>query len=231
MELTDVPPLAHVVSEKCWRLIPSRFPPIPVFERVSTPEDFDILYALESLTNDRLREASGNLGLVAPQDRAFGTGAGYIMAAFTHLNPDGSRFSNGTWGVYYAAKDLDTAIAETKYHNEKFMRATNEPPMGIDMRVLVAKVTAKLHDLTGEAFQGTAIYDTKSYQASQNLARRLKAANSDGVLFLSVRHPGGQNLGIFRPNALESCVQERHLEFMWDGEAISTVFEKKMRRI
>jgi hypothetical protein len=223
--------LVNVVSEKCWRLIPSRYPPISVFERVASPEDFELLYALESLTNDRLREASGNLSLVAPQDRVFGLGAGYIMAAFTHLNPKGSRFSDGSWGVYYAAKNLDTAIAETQYHSEKFMRATNEPAMSIDMRVLVAKVTAQLHDLTGEDFQGAAIYDTESYQASQNLARQLKLANSDGVLYWSVRHTGGQNVGVFRPPVLANCTQERHLEFMWDGAAISTVFEKKMRRI
>ncbi len=36
-----------------------------------------------------------------------------VMAPFTHLNPKGSRFSDGSYGVYYAAKRLSTAIAET----------------------------------------------------------------------------------------------------------------------
>ena len=31
------------------------------------------------------------------------------MAAFTHLNPEGSRFSDGSYGVYYAAHTLATA--------------------------------------------------------------------------------------------------------------------------
>jgi hypothetical protein len=122
----------------CWRIIPSRFPPIDLFERVADPADLEAIYELESLTNAHIREEVGELQLVPSQDRISGRGTGYIMAAFTHLNPAGSRFSDGTYGVFYAASTLDTAIAETRYHREQFLRATSEPPMELDMRVLLA---------------------------------------------------------------------------------------------
>src|SRR4030095_5398997 len=110
----------------CWRIIPSRFPPIDLFERVADPADLEAMYALESLTNDRLREEVGELQIVLPRERISGRGTSYIMAAFTHLNPAGSWFSDGTYGVFYAAYTLDTAIAETRYHREQFLRATSE---------------------------------------------------------------------------------------------------------
>lgn len=222
-------PTSNITWEKCWRIIPSRYPTINVFERISSPEDFHILYELEGLTNDRLREETGNLSLVAPEDRVFGPGTSYIMSAFTHLSPEGSRFTDGTWGVYYAANDLDTAISETKYHREAFMRATNEPPLHLDMRVLVAKLTGTIHDLRGNDFRNTDIYNPSTYETSQALANQLKEENSGGVVYWSVRHPGGQNAGIFRPKRLSNCTQERHLEYAWDGQRITAVFEKKQR--
>ena len=87
----------------CWRIIPSRFPPIDLFERVTDPADLEAVLYLESLTNDRLRAEVGQLDLIPPEDRIAGPGTSAIMAAFTHRNPGGSRFSDGTYGVFYAA--------------------------------------------------------------------------------------------------------------------------------
>ena len=56
------------------------------------------------------------------------------MAAFTHLNPDGGRFTDSTYNAFYGGLTIDTAIAETKYHREEFLAATEEGrPIDIDM--------------------------------------------------------------------------------------------------
>jgi hypothetical protein len=67
------------------RIIPSRFPPIDVYERVAAVEDFSALHELESMTNARLREERGETRLVRAGDEVRGPGASYIMAPFTHL--------------------------------------------------------------------------------------------------------------------------------------------------
>src|SRR5437016_4964855 len=131
----------------CWRIIPSRFVPIELFERVTRPEDLEATYQLESITNDRLRQETGDLTLVALEDRVSGPGSSVIMAAFTHPNPMGSRFSDGTFGVLYAAREFDTAVAETIFHREEFMRATREPAMELDMRAYVLDLRGALHDI------------------------------------------------------------------------------------
>jgi hypothetical protein len=225
-------PVNPVTWLPCWRIIPSRFPPVDLFERVADPVDLEAVFELESLTNDRLREAIGELQLVPTQDRISGPGTSYIMATFTHLNPAGSRFSDGTYGVFYAAYTLDTAIAETRYHREQFMRATSEPPMELDVRVLLADLNQQLHDIRGMQQILTDVYALDDYSTSQALGKRLRTQNSWGITYNSVRHPGGECAAVFRPPALRNCRQERHLCYVWDGMQISSVYRKSsLRRI
>lgn len=225
------PPVTRIAWMPCWRLIPSRFPPIQLFERVADPEDLEAIFALEALTNPRLRDEVGEIRLVPPADRISGPGASIIMAAFTHLNPAGSRFSDGSWGVYYAARDLETAIAETRYHRSRFLAATVEPPIEIDMRVYLADLAGDLHDarrgIWEDESRRSAVHDPDDYAAGQALARALRADGSNGVVYDSVRHAGGTCAGVFRPPLLSSPRQERHLCYVWDGTAISTVYEKR----
>ncbi|TAL64355.1 MAG: RES domain-containing protein, partial [Legionella sp.] len=118
----------NFTKQRCYRLIPSQFPPIHLFEDVASPEEFDALFAVQMLTNPRIQDEIGMISLVPEDQRLFAVpGCGYVMAAFTHTNPAGSRFSNGDYGIYYAAAALNTAIAETRYHKELFLSYTQEP--------------------------------------------------------------------------------------------------------
>jgi hypothetical protein len=212
-----LPRLTRVSWAQAWRLVPSRFPPQGVFDRIARPEDLEALYALESLTNPRLREELGQLQLVPPERRVSGPGTQPIMAAFTHLNPAGSRFSDGSYGVFYAARALESAIAETMYHRARFMAATTEPAMRIEMRCYRTAIRGQLHDLR----RGWArMLDPDDYGPPQALARRLRADGSDGVVYPSVRHAGGECVGVFQPDRVAPCVQAQHLVYTWDGQRI-----------
>lgn len=221
------PPISNIEWKPCWRIIPSRFPPISLFERVCEPGDLEAIFALESLTNPRLRDEVGQISLVAPEDRISGPGTSVIMAAFTHLNPEGSRFSDGSFGVFYAAGCLDTAIAETIHHRERFMRATRQAHMELDMRVYVADLAGDLHDIRGAAQTYAFAYDRNNYGQAQQLAITLRKAASNGIAYDSVRRAGGSCAAIFRPPLLSNARQERHLCYVWDGQCITTVYEKR----
>lgn len=219
-------PVARIEWKPCWRIIPSRFPPIQLFERVTDPDDLEAIFALESLTNPRLRDETGDIRLVPPEDRISGPGTSIIMAAFTHLNPDGSRFSDGTYGVFYAASDLDTAIAETKHYRERFMHATAQARLELDMRVYLVDLDGKLHDLRGQKTAQPLVYHDDNYAAGQHLAGTLRKEGSNGIAYDSVRHHGGECAAVFRPPLLSNCRQERHLCYAWDGQKIAFVYEK-----
>ena len=220
-------PSCRVDWLQAWRVIASRYPPIRLFERLSTdPAVWDALIALEQLTNPRVRDEVGEIALVPPDERVSGPGASYVMAAFTHLNPKGSRFSNGSYGVYYAAAALETAIAETVFHFEAFARDSGDPPRSEDMRVLVGTMAAEFEDVAAlAAAERRAILDPDSYAVSQACAKRLRVAGANGVAYPSVRQPGGQCLGAFRPRAVGIPHQERHLKYRWNGKRVDRYFD------
>jgi len=219
--------LAHIVWRPSWRIIPSRFPTINLFERVADPADWEAIMAVESLTNPRLRDEIGEVNLVPVEERVSGPGASGIMAAFTHLNPDGSRFTDGSYGVFYASNNIETAVAETKHHRERFMRATGQGSMHLDMRVYVTDLTADLHDIRGRQADMPLVYHADRYGAGQQLAKTLKAEGSNGIVYSSVRYQGGECAAVFRPKVLSKCRQERHLAYVWDGTRIRDVYEKR----
>ena len=223
--ITSALAVSDVRWQPCFRIIPSRYPTIHLFERVSEPSDWEALYWIESLTNPRLRDEVGDIELVPREERAFGPGGSVIMAPFTHLDPSGSRFADGSFGAFYAAAQLATSIAETCYHREVFLRATREAPLEIDMRSYLADVAAFFHDIRGQRGQLPDIYAPDSYGASQALGRKLKLSGSNGIVYESVRHPGGHCLAIYRPRLIQNLRQGVHLRYVWDGSKISRVYE------
>jgi hypothetical protein len=220
-------PTAHVTWKPCWRIIPSRFPPIQLFERVADPADLEAVMEIEGLTNPRLRDEVGDIRLVPPRDRLSGPGTSAIMAAFTHLNPEGSRFTDGSFGVFYAGRELETAIDETKHHRARFIRATNQGRMELDMRAYATDLEGSLHDLRGRQGEFPAVYHPENYAASQHLASALRKDGSNGIAYDSIRHPGGACVAVFRPSVLSNCRQERHLCYVWDGQRFTTIYEKR----
>ncbi|MBD9359451.1 RES family NAD+ phosphorylase [Methylomonas sp. EbB] len=222
--------ISRIDWRPCWRLVPSRFPPTGLFDRVADPADLDVVFAIEALTNDRLRDEAGEISLVAAADRIVGPGTTPIMAAFTHLNPEGSRFCDGSYGVYYAAKDIDTAIAETRFHRNRFMAATQQAPIDIDMRSYASDLNADLHDIRGRQTELSEIYDadTGNYAAAQAWARQLRADGADGIVYSSVRAAGGECVAVFKPRLLAPVKQGAHYCYVWDGRQISTVYKKEL---
>ena len=238
-------PVTALAWTPCHRLIASRYPTVGLYDEIARPEDLDVVFAIEALTNPRLRQALGVLALVPPADRVTGPGATLIMAAFTHLNPEGSRFSDGSFGVYYAADTLDTAIAEVSHHRTRFLARTREPEIDVDLRWIQADLRQAAHDLragtlpTGDlstpppgglppsrASEWSAVYDPEHYAAGQALGRALRDAGSPALAYDSVRQAGGQCVAVFVPRALVNARPAGHLSLHWDGQRISHWFEK-----
>jgi hypothetical protein len=215
-------PLAPVVWSGAVRIIRSAFPPIDLFEDIADPADWPLLILAEMKTNPRLMETIGNLDLVPPDRRVSGPGASWLMAPFTHVSRDRpSRFSDGSFGVLYAGESFETALFETIHHHGRFMACTREPPgWTAQFRELVLSVDAALHDLRGERAREGGLLSPDDYAAGQALGAKLRAAGADGVVYPSVRRPGGECAGLFWPDLASNPVQGRHLDYHWNGARV-----------
>ena len=181
----------------------------------------------DPLLNDRIQP-----GLTIPQkDRVYGPGAGYVMAPFVYPSPDGTRFgppalTAESFGVYYAARDEATAIAEVKHHRVAFLEATRAPAQDLDFEVLKALVKgAHFYDLRGRQREFPNVYSPTNYSASQKLGVELRRRDADGIAYDSVRREGGQCVAVFRPRCVGPARPVKNLIFRWDGEAITAVLE------
>ena len=183
------------------------------------------------LTNPRVRDEVGAIHLVPVEERVSGPGASYVMASFTHLNPKGGRFSDATHGAYYAAGDLPTAVAETVYHFGQFAADSADGPRYEEMRVIVGRIDADLHDIEQlDADRRQRLLDPNDYAFGQALALALRGAGSTGVHYPSVRHAGGKCVAMFRPSTVGLPVQTKHLKYHWDGTAVRRYFDYELDR-
>ncbi|RXT46170.1 hypothetical protein B6S44_25380 [Bosea sp. Tri-44] len=232
MSATDYP-VARVEWPAAVRIIRSAFPPIDLFEDIADPADWPLLIQAEMKTNPRLMETIGNLDLVPPARRVSGQGASWLMAPFTHISRDRpSRFSDGGYGVLYVAESFETALFETIHHHGRFMARTKEPPgWTSQFRELVLSVDASLHDLRDERAGESALLRPNDYVASQALGAKLRAAKSEGVVYPSVRRPGGECAGLFWPDLAGNPVQGRHLDYHWNGARVDLYREAGTGRV
>lgn len=223
-------PLRKPPFRRGYRIVPSRFPPAGVFDELVDPDELDMLYEIETRTNDRLDDDLGLIHLVDPADRLVGPGTTPIMAAFTHPSPSGSRFSDGSFGIYYCADKEDVAIRETAYHRERFLRFTDEPPCRLEMRLYTGEFRRNLHNgLDGRLPKE--VLDPADYTVSRQWGKELREARSFGLVYPSVRYPGGRCAALFRPPAIGPVRQDRHYEYRFDGERITDVVTMGAHRI
>ena len=205
----------RVKLEPCYRIIPSRFSSANLADKLANTINGSNAVN-QALTNENARRTLDPSSV-----------NNIIMSSFVHLNPAGSRFSDGSYGLLYAADNVDTAIAETSYHRQKFMQATNLAAIELEMTVYAINLNADLVDLRGLQLEYPELYDPTNYQSAQILAKELKYNKISGIIYDSVRSASGSCVAIFRSEVLSNCFQQKYLTFKWDGEKICQIYEKQ----
>ena len=222
--------MADLEWPRACRLLPARFQALDCFETVLDPQERaagDILSRLSELT---AASGAGDLRLLDPGTVLFGPGAGWINPAFSLPRP--ARFSSRRQGAFYVAEAIDTCIEEVRHHLQLDLRRERiATPMDLDYRALAVQVQGTFHDIRAKArarAPWSAIYAPDSHAASQAFAESLRGADSKGLLYASVRRPGGSCLAVFDPNTLRACRHDTYLGFRWDGQAVARVVEKRL---
>jgi RES domain-containing protein len=208
------------------RLIPSRFADAedsvlaPLAENDAVLRD---LFDLDNATNDRLRGESGLLPGIGMDELVFGVpNFRMINAAYTYARPEGSRFNDGERGAWYCAFEPETALAEVGFHKTVEYQEIGRFDDSVSYQALLADFTATFHDLrANEAYADCLATD--SYIASQRLAAELLEAGSMGIVYPSVRRPGGTNLACFRPALVGNVRKGRAYRLTWAGSPAPTV--------
>jgi len=208
---------------QAWRLVNSKFPPIAIFDDVADADEFDVLYQIQALTNPRLKNEVGHLELIPRAEIPFGIpGCSYATAPFTHVNPAGSRFSDGRFGVLYLADSIDAALAEVQHHQSLYWsKVRNLNYERFVFRGLSCSfVDAAMKDATSIPMSDP-VYAPHDYADSHRFGRAIKDAGCPGLRYNSVRMPGSHCWALMTPRPVLSIVQAAHYEMVWNQHITS----------
>lgn len=228
-----IPPLTAMAERATVRLVPTAYYKPPVLRPlVDHGSEVELLARLEGLTSQRLLAAAEGLPDLDRRELAFRAredqlrhwGHTFVNAAFAYTRAGGNRFNDDRRGAWYCAFDDLTAIEEVAYH-----RTRELAHIGVfdDEAVYVAL----LADFIGD-FPDLRTIDPRpdclhpdpaiGYPAGQRLAVTIRAAGHDGLLYPSVRRPGGTCLVAFAPQTVQSVRPGAKWRLTWNGDPAFT---------
>ena len=210
--------LVRVEWQKYFRIIRAIYPPIDLFEDVSIPADRDSINESKTEKDPAYMKSMGNLSNVPPERMVGGHGASWVMSPFLHTSP--SRFSDGSYGIFYAGNSEQVALAETIYHHERKMSNSNAVQgWTSDFQLLLGSISNELHNVDGVS--GTR--DPADYSRSRRVGKALRNAGSDGLTWSSVRRSGGECIGAFWPDVVAIPIASTRFRYHWDGERVDFI--------
>ena len=194
-----------------YRLVPSRFPPIGLFDSVATAADAVSVMELVGWTNDRL--VAERVRRLPRAEWVYGRpNASVVMAAFLHVAPKGMRFNSPELGAWYAASEIATAVAEVAHHLRREAVARSVKTMRRAYRSYVSTLLGDHVDIRGAAARRPDLYAPDSYDAAQRFGEAVRAGAGAGIVYDSLRRRGGCNLVAYRPANIVDVVQAEHFD-------------------
>lgn len=227
------PPTVEVAQRDTVRLISTGRLTDPVLLPLAANHGaLEDIADLEGVTNGRLQAQESGLPDLDPRELVFGrSGHTFINAAFTHTRPGGNRFNDEDRGAWYCGFEAETSLGEVAYHLTRELEAIGRFDNVTDYAELIADFHGPFHDLrAADRAVEAALHEdpTIAYPAGQALALRLRReAASGGLVYPSVRHPGGTCLVAFRPDVVQNLRQGGLWRLEWQGDPTSSISRPK----
>lgn len=140
-----------------------------------------------------------------------------INAAFTHAQPQGSRFNGPNRGAWYTGYSIETAQLEVIYHKAIYLSETSRFHDDVTCDDYMADFSASFHDIRGDDGRFADCLDPASYVVSQKLAEDLLTEKALGVAYPGVRHNRGTCIACFRPALVGNVRKDATYRFVLVG--------------
>ena len=208
----------RLFDQDCFHLIPSRFPPIDLYERLGQPELCTAAQELEQRTNPRLIALQHIEKPPDSSDKGAHQYQNWNHAPFVYKNPEGSQFLGPVYGVAEMSTDLDAALLLALLRREEFFSRTNEEAIGQDMRVLRRRVTGTLIDLT-------AVEPGLAQAERWNIGQEMFENGAAGIIYRRTGFGEHRFVSVFNGAVLGRALQDVHYRFEWDGRTIRNIYD------
>lgn len=202
-------------SGDAYRLIPSRFPPVNVYQGLIANDRLEEVFAAENLTNPRIRSKERMASTAKDNPRL----QNWNLAPFAYGNPDGTLFFKEDGPCLELSTERQTALAVSVEKRETFLESTQEAPIGLDMRMLCHPIKGRFWDLRGLSPPAAGLDE----KARREIGAMIPA-EAQGILFRPLERPAGTCIAILTGEVLERSTQTIHFRYMWDGKRIVLLY-------
>ena len=134
-----------------------------------------------------------------------------------------SRFSDGTYGVWYGSESVETTVYESAYHwyQALLCDAGFERTAAIAERdVYWVACRAALLDFRSKTEKFPDLLSPSDYVFCQSIGNRIHQEGHPGLITHSVLRPAGENLAIFNPDVLSNPRRTDQLTYRLEGDRI-----------
>lgn len=216
-EANDIQERTVRLSDTWYRLIPSRFPTVNLYERIAANGAQDVLAQIETLTNPRVRDKEEAARVSSVDVEMSPKFQNWNQAPFSYPNPAGSRYLGPLYRAMELFKSLESALAASIKKREAFLAATNHRPTNVDMRVLK-------HEFSGEFVDRSHDPIDMPQEERWKIGERLLEAGKHGVYYRCPELPHCFAVSLFDGEGLRPAKQAEHFRFRWDGERIPWIY-------
>jgi hypothetical protein len=188
--------------------------------------ELDALSEIEGATSARRIAQARGAGEVQSHELVYGVPhAHFINAAFAYAKPrEPNRFNGADRGAWYAGFDVETSLAEVKFHLTEMLAAAGDFNATVDYAEMYASFAGEFLDLRAHPAHAS-LHPEKAagYPVGNRLADAARARGLNGIIYPSVRSPGGTCLVALFPHAVQSVAQGDVYRMRWDGKPDPTV--------
>jgi RES domain-containing protein len=189
---------------------------------VDSKDELSELEEIEAATSTRLiAQDHGTAGIPADQLIHGVPHAAFINASFAYAKPmELNRFNGPSRGAWYAALDASTCLMEVGFHMTQFLERVGDYHTVVEYAELHASLAGEYLDLRGMRDHPSLNPDPATgYPAGNALAQAALARGINGIIYPSVRHPGGTCFAVLWPHAVQSVAQGSVFRLTWSGAA------------
>lgn len=192
---------------------------------VDSDEEAAILAEIEGETSARrIAERRGSAALdrreLAFARRAHDLrlyGLSHVNAAFAYARPGGNRFNSEDRGAWYCAWNVLTSLAEVGFHRTRELGYIGRYEGEAQYVELLADFIGDFPDLDGERHPALDPDIEKGYPTGQALAKGLRREGHRGLIYPSVRYPGGRCFVAFDPGIVQNVRPGAKWKLVWRG--------------
>ena len=226
MQIDGVPIVTEAYPRTVRLVSTARLRPPVLTPLVDGEAELTALAEIEGATSARLTAESTGISGLAPNELVYDVPhARFINASFAYARPrQPNRFNGTDRGAWYAALDVATCLREIEFHMTSFLADTGQFDATVEYAEMFCALAGDFLDLRQVPAHPALNPDiNQGYPQGNALADKARAAGLNGIIYPSIRHPGGTCFAALRPAAVQSVRQGDVYRLTWHGAPTPTV--------